>query len=195
MPTLTADQVLLEALRETGVQDEKTVELSVVIPCYNEENGLTELHDRIDKACVEIDCTYELILVNDGSTDSSWSVMNTMADLDPHLVLVNLSRNFGQQLALSAGLSVARGRRVLVIDADLQDPPELLPEMMMVMDNGADVAYGRRRARPGQETIVSRNCVGLLSRTRKADRWFGAEGFRRVSPDQQTRSRHFFGDA
>ena len=142
-----------KALSDSEVRDGTTVDLSIVIPCYNEEDGLAQLHRRVDSVCTSTSDSYELVLVNDGSTDSSWEVMNALADQNPNLVLVNLSRNFGQQLALLAGLRVARGSRVLVIDADLQDPPELLPEMMEVMDQGADVVYGRRRARPGNRFL------------------------------------------
>src|SRR5207302_355424 len=88
--------------------------------------------------------------VNDGSKDRTWATMRALAEHDPRLVLVNLSRNHGHQLALTAGLSVARGRRILIIDADLQDPPELLPGMIRIMDSGADVVYGRRRRREGE---------------------------------------------
>ena len=93
---------------------------------------------------------YELILVNDGSFDETWAILRELAHNDDRIVAVDLSRNHGHQLALSAGLSLARGERILVIDADLQDPPELLPEMMRLMDNGADVVYGQRVERDGE---------------------------------------------
>lgn len=123
---------------------------SVVVPCYNEESVLKELHARTSVVLQTMGFSYEIILVNDGSKDRTWSVMNELAAGDPQLVLVNLSRNHGHQLALTAGLSLARGERVLIIDADLQDPPELLPEMWRIMDGGADVVYGRRRSREGE---------------------------------------------
>ena len=93
---------------------------------------------------------YELILVNDGSFDETWVILRELAHNDDRIVAVDLSRNYGHQLALSAGLSLARGERILVIDADLQDPPELLPEMMRLMDEGADVVYGQRVERDGE---------------------------------------------
>jgi dolichol-phosphate mannosyltransferase len=90
---------------------------------------------------------FELILVNDGSRDSSWRLIEAQAQACPKIVGVNLARNHGHQLAVTAGLNLARGDRVMIIDADLQDPPELLGEMMARMDDGCDVVYGRRRAR------------------------------------------------
>jgi polyisoprenyl-phosphate glycosyltransferase len=88
--------------------------------------------------------------VNDGSFDKTWATLQNLAHNDDRIVAVDLSRNHGHQLALSAGLSLARGERILVIDADLQDPPELLPEMMRLMDGGADVVYGQRFERDGE---------------------------------------------
>ncbi len=124
--------------------------LSVVVPCYNEQDVLHETHRRLTEVCRSLGVDYELIYVNDGSRDETWPLMHRLCEADPHAVVVNLSRNHGHQLALTAGLSYARGERVLIIDADLQDPPELLPQMMQRMDGGADVVYGRRRQRQGE---------------------------------------------
>jgi dolichol-phosphate mannosyltransferase len=93
---------------------------------------------------------YEILLVNDGSTDETWPLLVSLSAADPHVVAVNLSRNHGHQLALTAGLALCRGERILILDADLQDPPELLPEMMAALDAGADVAYGQREHRDGE---------------------------------------------
>jgi polyisoprenyl-phosphate glycosyltransferase len=124
--------------------------LSVVVPCFNEEAVLPEFHRRMASACASLGTPYEMVLVNDGSRDSTWETMTRLAAGDPHVVRVNLARNHGHQLALTAGLSVCRGERILVIDADLQDPPELLPAMMERLDVGADVVYGKRRRRQGE---------------------------------------------
>ena len=142
----------------------RALELSVVVPCFNEEVGLRELHRRVTAICQEVG-DYEVILVNDGSRDGTWSLMRQLADADPHLAVVNLSRNHGHQLALTAGLSFARGQRILIIDADLQDPPELLPEMMRLMDEGADVVYGQRRHRMSEtpfKTLTAKVFYRLL---------------------------------
>ncbi|MBY0429738.1 MAG: glycosyltransferase family 2 protein [Rhodospirillales bacterium] len=125
--------------------------LSVVVPCFNEEAVLPELHRRLTAACRQ--CageSYELVVVNDASIDNTWARIVSLAQCDPRVVGLCLSRNHGHQLALTAGLSQCVGQRILVIDADLQDPPELLPEMMALMDEGADVVYGTRLFRDGE---------------------------------------------
>jgi glycosyltransferase involved in cell wall biosynthesis len=122
--------------------------LSVVVPCYNEQDGVMELHRRVSAACHGVvGASYEVVLVDDGSNDRTWERIGDLVSSGANVVGVRLSRNHGHQLALSAGLTFARGERVLLIDADLQDPPELLPAMMKLMDDGADVVYGQRVAR------------------------------------------------
>jgi dolichol-phosphate mannosyltransferase len=139
--------------------------LSIVIPCYNEEACLTELHGRLTAAARgAAGDDYEIVLVNDGSLDRSWERMRALAAQDPRLVAINLSRNHGHQLALTAGLDLCSGARILIIDADLQDPPELLPAMIVEMDEqGADVVYAVRRARAG-ETAFKRGTAKLFYR-------------------------------
>jgi dolichol-phosphate mannosyltransferase len=127
----------------------------VVAPCYNEEASLPELMRRVTEVCLATGLDYEVVLVNDGSRDATWARMRDLATQHPELVCVNLSRNHGHQLALTAGLHMCRGRRILVLDADLQDPPELLPDMMRLMDQGADVVYAQRRKR-ASETVTKR---------------------------------------
>jgi dolichol-phosphate mannosyltransferase len=130
------------------------LDLSVVVPCYNEEEVLPELHRRVRDVCTELGRPYEVILVNDGSRDRTWAVLAGLAAADPHVVAVNLSRNHGHQLALMAGLSLCRGARILILDADLQDPPELLPAMLRAMEQErADVVYGQRRSRAGETAL------------------------------------------
>jgi dolichol-phosphate mannosyltransferase len=124
--------------------------LSVVAPCYNEEDVLEAFHTRVTAVCARLGASYEMVLVNDGSTDRTWLRLQELTARDPHVVCVNLARNYGHQVALTAGLSVCRGDRVLILDADLQDPPELLPDMLRSMDAGADVVYGQRRRRAGE---------------------------------------------
>jgi dolichol-phosphate mannosyltransferase len=116
---------------------------------------------------------YEIVLVNDGSRDLTWAIMQDIAASDPRLVAINLSRNHGHQLALTAGLDLCRGDVVLVIDADLQDPPELLGEMLATMEReGADVVYGVRKSRAGETAFKRATAHGfyrLLSRATEVE--------------------------
>jgi glycosyltransferase involved in cell wall biosynthesis len=129
----------------------RAIALSVVVPCYNESDNIHELHRRVTAVCRSaVGENYELVLVNDGSTDGTWSALTELTDRDPHVVAVQLARNYGHQIALSAGLQICRGERTLILDGDLQDPPELLPEMMVLMDRGHDVVYGQRKERDGE---------------------------------------------
>jgi dolichol-phosphate mannosyltransferase len=160
--------------------------LSIVVPCFNEEACLEPLHKRLsDAARTAAGEDYEIVLVNDGSSDASWGIMRTLAASDPHVVAVNLSRNHGHQLALTAGLDLCRGDAILIIDADLQDPPELLPEMLRVMrDEDADVVYGVRRSRSGETAFKRATAHGfyrLLSRATEVDIPLDAGDFRLMS--------------
>jgi glycosyltransferase involved in cell wall biosynthesis len=140
------------------------IRLSVVVPCYNEQETLGELHRRLGAACADAaGDAYEIVLVNDGSRDATWPLMVDAARRDPRIVAVNLARNFGKEMALAAGLASTRGERVAIIDADLQDPPELIKDMMAKMDAGADVVYGLRPEREG-ETWMKRFTSRLFYR-------------------------------
>jgi dolichol-phosphate mannosyltransferase len=124
--------------------------LTFLLPCYNESAVLPETCRRVKAVADALAKRCEIVLVNDGSTDDTLAQMLLFAQRDPALVIVNLSRNHGHQLALSAGLHYCSGERVLILDADLQDPPELLPQMLTMMEQqGADVVYAQRRSRSG----------------------------------------------
>jgi len=160
--------------------------LSIVVPCFNEEACLPELRQRLGAAALQaVGDGYELVLVNDGSRDGSWPIMQRMAAEDPHVVAVNLSRNHGHQLALTAGLDLCRGDTILIIDADLQDPPELLPAMLACMrDQQADVVYGVRKSRAGETAFKRATAHGfyrLLSRATEVDIPVDAGDFRLMS--------------
>ena len=160
--------------------------LSIVVPCFNEEACLAELHQRLTAAAkAAVGEYFELVLVNDGSGDGSWTAMQRMAEADPRLVAINLSRNHGHQLALTAGLDLCRGDAILIIDADLQDPPELLPNMLETMrESGADVVYGVRRSRAGETAFKRATAHGfyrLLSRATEVDIPLDAGDFRLMS--------------
>jgi len=160
--------------------------LSIVVPCFNEEACLPELHQRLGAAArAAAGEDYELVLVNDGSRDASWAVMQSLTAEDPHLVAVNLSRNHGHQLALTAGLDLCRGETILIIDADLQDPPELLGGMIEAMREAqADVVYGVRKSRAGETAFKRATAHGfyrLLSRATEVDIPLDAGDFRLMS--------------
>lgn len=128
--------------------------LSVVVPCYNEEEVLPEFHRRITAAMEGIGAPYEVVYVNDGSRDGTLALMLAMQAADPRAAVVNLSRNFGKEIALTAGLDhAACTDAVIVIDADLQDPPEVIPELIAAWQQGYDVAYAQRSVRHGESFI------------------------------------------
>ena len=136
--------------------------LSVVVPRYNEEDSVRELHRRVSSACQGcVGDAYELVLVNDGSSDATWKILRDLSKTDQHVVAVDLSRNHGHQLALSAGLQLCRGARIFILDADLQDPPELLPDMMAYMDSGCDVVFGQRIKRDGETAFKKLSASGF----------------------------------
>ncbi|MDA8050843.1 MAG: glycosyltransferase family 2 protein [Rhodospirillales bacterium] len=124
--------------------------LSVVSPCFSEEQVLPEFLRRTRAVCDSLDLPYEIVIVDDGSGDRTWSIISEAAAADPRILGMRLRRNHGHQLALSAGIAATKGAMVLLIDSDLQDPPELLPAMIeRLCVEGADVVYGQRRRRAG----------------------------------------------
>ena len=125
-------------------------DLSVVLPIYNEEKGIDELYRRLTDVLESTGMTYEVILVNDGSRDGSWRRVLELGTADSRVCGVNLSRNFGHQIAITAGLEMSRGAAVVVMDSDLQDPPELIPTLHAKHREGYDVVYAQRRKRDGE---------------------------------------------
>ena len=124
--------------------------LSVVVPCMNEEEFIPELVARLSAVIQPYKDRAEIILVDDGSTDGTWQAITLAQTTTPQLRGVRMSSNRGHQVALTAGLEIAQGARIFMLDADLQDPPELLADMMAMMDRGYDVVYGRRTERQGE---------------------------------------------
>jgi dolichol-phosphate mannosyltransferase len=160
--------------------------LSIVVPCFNEEACLHTLHHRLSAAArATFGDDYELLLVNDGSRDRSWPIMRELAATDPNVVAVNLSRNHGHQLALTAGLDLCSGDLILIIDADLQDPPELLGDMVETMRREkADVVYGVRKTRAGETPFKRATAHGfyrLLARATEVNIPLDAGDFRLMS--------------
>jgi polyisoprenyl-phosphate glycosyltransferase len=122
---------------------------SVVIPMYNEAEIVGEMHRRLAAVMAELGAPWEAIYVNDGSHDASLHVVELLQHADSHIAVVNLSRNFGKEIATTAGLDHARGDAVIVIDADLQDPPEVIPRLIAAWRAGFDTVYAQRRLRDG----------------------------------------------
>ncbi len=126
---------------------------SVVIPCYNEEAVLRETFRRLSAVMEGLDGGYELVFVNDASSDGTGAVLNALCDEDSHVRVVHFARNSGHQIAVSAGIDYATGKAIIIIDADLQDPPELIPAMADRWRAGIQVVYGKRRSRAGESVF------------------------------------------
>jgi dolichol-phosphate mannosyltransferase len=127
--------------------------LSLVLPIYNEEAVIRELHARLQKFLADLGLDAEVLFVNDGSRDRSMELLREVAASEPRYRILSFARNFGHQMAITAGLDYARGKAVVVLDADLQDPPEVIVEMVAKWREGFDVVYGKRRSREGEGFI------------------------------------------
>ena len=124
--------------------------ISIVIPMYFEELVAEECYNRLSHVLQAGGFSYELVFVNDGSTDGTMDILEGLAKKDRHVKVVSLSRNFGHQVAVTAGIDKARGAAIIIIDADLQDPPELIPRMIELWKSGYDVVYAKRKKRHGE---------------------------------------------
>ena len=142
-------------------------DLSVVIPIYNEEGNIPLLYERLTAVMQGMGISWEFIFINDGSRDRSIQLLKELAGKDPRVRYIDFSRNFGHQIAVSAGLDHSRGEAVVIMDADLQDPPELLPDMYRKYKEGFEVVYARRRSREGEswfKKTTARLFYRMLSR-------------------------------
>lgn len=146
------------------MSDAESYTLSILIPVFNEEDGLEELHNRVSFVIEDLGCTCEIIYVNDGSRDRSRQVLDHLRTQDSRITLVDLSRNFGKEIALTAGLDKAVGDAVVILDADLQDPPELIPEFVRLWrEEGYDNVYGQRTRREGETWIKRLTAFGFTA--------------------------------
>jgi glycosyltransferase involved in cell wall biosynthesis len=127
--------------------------LSVVVPVFNEQDVLTEFHRRLSAVLDGLALDAEVVYVNDGSADTSMALLAALHERDPRVAVIDLSRNFGKEAAMSAGLDVADGDAVVLIDADLQDPPELIEQMLQTWREGYDVVLMRRRVRANESWV------------------------------------------
>ena len=137
--------------------------LSVVIPIFNEKAVLPRLYERLHKVLESLHCQYEVVFVDDGSSDGSDKYLIDLASIHPSVRLIKLSRNFGKEAATTAGLDHTTGQAVIIMDADLQDPPELIPTMLDTWKQGIDVVLMQRRSRKG-ESVTKRFCAYLFYR-------------------------------
>jgi glycosyltransferase involved in cell wall biosynthesis len=140
------------------------VKYSVIVPMYNEEEVIEHTYERLKLVMDNADDSYELIFVNDGSKDRTVELISMVCDFDPNVRLINFSRNFGHQIAISAGMDYAKGEAIVVIDADLQDPPEVILDMIAKWKEGYEVVYGKRLKRKG-ETAFKKLTAKLFYRT------------------------------
>ena len=125
--------------------------ISIIIPAYNEEESLPLLYDRLSKVILNLkNYEFELLFINDGSKDNTLKIIKKLREKDSKISYVDFSRNFGKEVAMIAGLDYAKGDCVIFIDADLQDPPELIPELIKYWEEGYDDVYARRRSRKGE---------------------------------------------
>lgn len=145
----------------------KHVRYSIVIPVYNEEAVIHETYRRLKSVMNSTKEAYELLFVNDGSRDQTAAILKGYSDGDDSVKLIDFSRNFGHQIAITAGMDYARGEAIVVIDADLQDPPELILEMIEKWKEGYDVVYAKRVQRKG-ETFFKKQTASLFYRILRA---------------------------
>jgi glycosyltransferase involved in cell wall biosynthesis len=152
-------------LEERGIwMKQSAVKYSVIVPMYNEEEVIEHTYERLKLVMDNTNESYELIFVNDGSKDRTVELVSMFCDFDPNVRLINFSRNFGHQIAISAGMDYAQGDAIVVIDADLQDPPEVIIDMIAKWKEGFEVVYGKRLKRKG-ETLFKKMTAKLFYRT------------------------------
>src|SRR5450755_1910589 len=124
--------------------------VSVIVPCYNEQEGIAECHRRLTEVLAPLVAWRQIVYIDDGSKDGTLDRLQAIHSVDPNVTVIELSRNFGHQTAVTAGLEAANGQVVVIIDADLQDPPELISEMIRIWEQGYEVVYGVRESRQGE---------------------------------------------
>ena len=166
-----------------GLAEKGAQTCTLVVPCYNEAGCIPTLIDRIQVALSGVpNFSYEILFVNDGSTDGTALVLARIRLQNPRVAVVTLARNFGHQGALLAGLQYAQGDAIIVMDADLQHPPELLPEFVSLWRKGFDVVQGVRQGQPGlRKSLASRSFYFLINRISEVEIQDGAADFRLMS--------------
>jgi glycosyltransferase involved in cell wall biosynthesis len=146
----------------TSIEARPEVIVSIIVPAYNEADGIAEFNRRLWEIRCRLSETSEVVYVNDGSHDDTVAILRALRERDPTITIVNLSRNFGKEIALTAGLDHSCGDAVIVIDADLQDPPELIPMLIeRWREDGADVVFAQRRSRGGESWVKKTTAYGF----------------------------------
>lgn len=177
-----------------------TPTVSIVVPAYNEAEVLPNFHSRLARVMRRTGEAWEVVFVNDGSRDGTLAIMHELRRIDPHVAVLNLSRNFGKEIAVTAGLDHARGDAVVVIDADLQDPPEVIPALIAAWRQGFDTVYAQRRRRDGESWVKKATAHAfyrVMRRVGNLDMPPDAGDFRLISRRvvealRQVRERHRF---
>ena len=157
------------------------MKISVVVPCYNEQESILLFYEEINKVSEEMEQEFEFIFVNDGSSDHTLDCMKALSEKDARVKYVSFSRNFGKEAAIHAGFSKAEGDYIVMMDADLQDPPSLLPEMLLYMEQGYDSVATRRVTRKGEPPIRSffaRMFYKIINKISNVDIVDGARDYR-----------------
>ncbi|MBY0597564.1 glycosyltransferase family 2 protein [Bacillus bingmayongensis] len=124
--------------------------ISIIVPMYFEEEVAQECYNRLKSVTLQNNINYEFVFVNDGSIDRTMEILKGISAKDPRAKIVNFARNFGHQIAVTAGIDVAKGDAIVIIDADLQDPPEVIPELIAKWEEGYEVVYAKRKQRNGE---------------------------------------------
>ncbi|NPA53009.1 MAG: glycosyltransferase family 2 protein [Aquificae bacterium] len=141
--------------------NQEEIYLSVTIPVYNEEENLPILYEKLKKVLDNLGYTYEIIFIDDGSSDRSWEIIKELAQKDPHVVGIRFRRNYGQTAAMSAGFEHARGKIVIAMDADLQNDPEDIPKLLQKLEEGYDIVSGWRKDR--KDPFISRTLPSKIA--------------------------------
>lgn len=178
----------------------RALALSIIIPVFNESAVLEIFHKRLSATLDSLNCDCEILYVNDGSSDSSLSIMRSVQATDERVSIIDLSRNFGKEIALSAGLDYTTGDASIIIDADLQDPPELIPVLLQRWQDGYDVVYAQRKNRAGEGYIKKITAYGFYRVIRRLCDFpipsdtgdFRLLSMRAVKAMRQFRERHRF---
>lgn len=141
--------------------------ISILVPCYNEEETINLFYEKIDKVISKLNYKFEILFINDGSNDNSLFLMKELSKKDERVEFIDLSRNYGKEIAMAAGIDYLTGDAMIVIDVDLQDPPELIPELIKYWEEGYDDIYAQRISREGEtylKKITSKIYYRLLSK-------------------------------